>query len=63
MKGLTGLAISCKMQLVKSKIANHQPKEVHTKILIAALKWLDTKFEQLGMKLANFYLKNFCHYK
>lgn len=31
--------------------------------LIAALKWLDRKFDHLGAKLANYYLKNFCHYK
>ena len=27
------------------------------------LKWFDIMFDRLGVKLANFYLKNFCHYK
>ena len=27
------------------------------------LKWLDRMFDRFGMKLAGYYLKNFCHYK
>ena len=32
-------------------------------ITMKIVKWLDRMFDRLGMKLANYYLKNFCHYK
>lgn len=27
------------------------------------LKWLDQMFDRIGSKIANYYLRNFCHYK
>lgn len=33
------------------------------KAIEQVLKWLDGMFDRFGMKIANFYLKNFCHYK
>jgi hypothetical protein len=32
-------------------------------IAMKIVRWLDRMFDHLGMKLANYYLKNFCHYK
>ena len=27
------------------------------------LKWLDQTIERIGMRIARYYLDNFCHYK
>ena len=32
-------------------------------IAMKIVMWLDRMFDHLGMNLANYYLKNFCHYK
>lgn len=32
-------------------------------ITMKIIRWLDRKFDHFGIKLANYYLKNFCHYK
>jgi hypothetical protein len=33
------------------------------KAIVKVLKWLDRKFDHFGMRMARYYLKNFCHYK